>query len=462
MRLRAPAPVVALAALAALVVGGVVPAATALEANEPALRDQQWGMQLIGAPDAWARGVTGKGITIAIVDTGVDLQHEDLAEKIVPGADFVEPNTPPQDDHGHGSHVAGIAAAVTGNGKGVTGVAPEAKIMPLKVLTSSGRGGGSPDDAIRFAVDNGAQVINLSIGSELDPLLGPSFARGIEYAWSKGVICVVAAGNSYVLSGEFSTVPALVVAATTRDERAASYSSGVGSAKWPMSAPGGEGRAENSIISTYWRAGSPHAYAYLSGTSMAAPHVAGAAALLRGAGLTPQQTVDRLLQTAKDLGPAGKDGTYGHGRLDVAKATAGLGSTPPAPPATTATVQPSPTAGTGPGASTPGRAPSTPPSPGPTAAPAPAQPTPAEPPAGDGEIAAADEPADTVPPDDAATTDDVSTGGAAESDDPVGEVATEPDDDSVSPLWPLVGALAVLGAAGGTAIALRRRNDRAA
>jgi len=309
----------------AVVLGGSR-VASALTANEPAL-EQQWGMKKIGAPAAWSNGLTGAGITIGVVDSGVDLVHEDLAAKIVPGTDLVEPGTSPQDDFGHGTHVAGIAAAITGNGRGVTGVAPDAAILPVKVLDNQGRGAANIDEGIRWAVDHGAHVVNVSIGDLLEPISGPPFTEAIRYAWSKDVICVVSAGNSFIFNSASSDEPALVVSATTPDDTLAAYSNGVGGAAWGIAAPGGAGETNEAddILSTYWVGGRSNQYAYLSGTSMAAPHVAGAAALLRAAGLTPQQTVDRLLATAKDLGPPGRDSNFGAGRLDVAKAVEGLG-----------------------------------------------------------------------------------------------------------------------------------------
>jgi subtilisin family serine protease len=318
-----------IAALSWLATGVVVlgdgRAAVALTANEPALA-QQWGMQKIGAPTAWGKGMTGAGITIGVVDSGVDLAHEDLAAKVVTGTNLVSPGTPPQDDFGHGTHVAGIAAAITGNGRGVTGVAPDAAILPVKVLDDQGRGAANIDDGIRWAVDHGAQVVNVSIGDLLEPVDGPPFTEAIRYAWSKGVICVASAGNSFVFNSSFDQEPVVVVSATTPTDTAATYSNGVGSAKWGMAAPGGAGgmNEADDILSTYWVQGESNQYGYLSGTSMAAPHVAGAAAVLRGLGLTPQQTVDQLLATAKDLGTPGRDNTYGAGRLDLAKAVEGL------------------------------------------------------------------------------------------------------------------------------------------
>lgn len=318
--------------LLVLVVAAVLAAGEPADAapNDPGY-GRQWAPPLIRAEAAWATG-TGKGITIAVVDSGFYFEHEDFASgKVLPGRNFVEDGTPPRDDVGHGTHVAGIAAASTNNGRGMAGVAPDARILPVRVLEydeTTGSGTGTSDDVvagIRWAVDNGAHIVNLSLGSDLQGILGPSFVSAVRYAWDRGVICVVAAGNSFVTGSGFRNESALVVSATDRNDRKPTYSSSVGEAKWGLAAPGGEGAEPNGIFSTYWTPdGGPGTYAYASGTSMAAPHVAGAAAILRGLGLTPQQTVDRLLATAKDIGAAGPDSTFGYGRLDVAKAVSGL------------------------------------------------------------------------------------------------------------------------------------------
>lgn len=303
----------------------LVSAAGQAFASDDPLFSKQWGVQKIGAEVAWTTG-TGSGVIIAIVDTGVDLDHEDLGTKLVEGYDFVEKDPSPADEDGHGTHVAGIAAAITGNGRGVAGTAPEAKIMPVRVLDEDGSG--SSDDVvsgIRWAVDHGATVVNLSLG-ELTPIrivLGSSMEDGIDYAWSHGAVPVVAAGNDILFPSGYANVNALAVAATNQNDGKPLYSNGTGDAKWGMAAPG------DAILSTL----PGHRYGSLSGTSMATPHVSGAAAVLLSLGLTPKQVVDKLLETAKDIGAPGKDGDFGSGRLDLANAVSGLskvggGSTP--------------------------------------------------------------------------------------------------------------------------------------
>jgi serine protease len=330
------------AALVSLLIGFLATAylaaapAGALTQNEPAY-SEQWGMQKVGAAAAWAKNLTGQGVTIGIVDSGIDFPHEDFAApgKILPGNNLVTPGTPPQDDFGHGTHVAGIAAALTGNGRGVTGVAPDARILPVKVLDSTGHAAGDVNAGIHWAVDNGAQVVNISIGDLLEPVQGNPFTEALRYAWSKGVVCVLSAGNSYVFNSAVQNENAIVVSATTMDDSLAGYSNGVGSAKWGMAAPGGDGNGKpTDILSTYWVSGQKNQYAYDAGTSMAAPHVTGAIAVLLGAGFTPQQAVDRLLSTAKDLGTPGRDSSFGAGRLDVARAVADIANAPASTPTT--------------------------------------------------------------------------------------------------------------------------------
>ncbi|MGQ0617980.1 MAG: S8 family serine peptidase [Acidimicrobiia bacterium] len=311
--------------------------------DDPAF-ELQWGLMAIGAPAVWPVS-TGAGVTVAVLDSGASLDHEDLATHIVGAATCVGTNGASdrcvpggQDDDGHGTHVAGVVAAARNNGRGIAGVAPDASLLIVKVLREScdapGPCGaqGTADDVsagIRYAADQGADVINLSLGSYSQAVFGPEFDKALDYAWERGALPVVAAGNDVASASGFEDEPAIVVGAVDRANAKSTYANGVGTARWALSAPGGEAdtvatceSAPQGILSTYWINGAD-GYACLAGTSMAAPHVAGAAALLRAAGLSPQETVDRLLATAVDLGPAGPDPVFGAGRVDVAAALSG-------------------------------------------------------------------------------------------------------------------------------------------
>lgn len=328
----------------------------------------QWGFDRIRAAEAWAGG-RGSGVVIAVVDSGVALEHEDLAGQLVPGTscrstagDYRRCTGSPQDDDGHGTHVAGIAGAKAGNRTGIAGVAPDARIMPIKVLFHgqdcqepiSGQpcpATGNALDvaaAIRWAVAHGADIINLSLGSTSDEVFGPEFVDAVEEAWDAGVIAVVAAGNDFVETANFADAHAVVVGATTRSDGVPSYANGVGNARWAISAPGGDegdttetcaqGGNPIGILSTYWAPGDNGAYACLSGTSMAAPHVSAALALLLSMPRysTARSAVERLVATAVDLGEPGRDDIFGSGRVDLAAAVG-------VSPTTTSTTSPSTT-----------------------------------------------------------------------------------------------------------------------
>jgi subtilisin family serine protease len=310
---------------------------------------RQWALDQIGAPQAWSRS-TGRGVTIGIVDTGVDLTHPDLAGKVAATADCVgHPCVAGggQDVHGHGTIVSGIAAAVTSNGKGVAGVAPDARLVVAKVLNTGGEGRVEDiNNGIRWAVDNGARVVNLSLGDpnfRVSAMLGTPLRSGIEYAWSKGAVPVLASGN-FAGTGDAGTenygnVNALVVGATDRARNVPSYSSAVGNAKWGLVAPGGAGTggADSNVISTFPLALGGSGYASAAGTSMAAPHVAGAVALLLAQGLAPAAAVTRLLATLDKGSPCGQGC---QGRLNVAAAV-GADAAPPTTAAPSTTRAPS-------------------------------------------------------------------------------------------------------------------------
>ena len=297
----------------------------ALAAADPR-RGEQWGLDMVQADRAHARG-TGSGAVVAVIDSGVRADHPDLAGRVLPGRDFVDGDDTPQDDNGHGTHVAGIVAATKGNGTGVSSVAPGAKILPVRVLGADGSG--TADDVregIDYAVARGAHVINLSLGEDvpLRALFGErdEVDESIDAALDKGVVVVAAAGNSAfpVCATPGGRGRMLCVGAVDRSGAKTLYSNyGDGLA---IAAPGGGDLpvSGEGILST-WNDGD---YAELAGTSQATPHVAGAAALLVGLGVTGQAATDLLLKTATDAGEPGPDPDYGAGILNAAAAVAAV------------------------------------------------------------------------------------------------------------------------------------------
>ena len=310
------------------------------QASDDARFGEQWSLQKIGAPAAWASS-TGAGVRIGIVDTGVDLTHEDLAGKVVAHTSCIGSAGDPakcsgsgQDEQGHGTHVAGTAAAKKDNHLGVAGVAPDAELVVAKVLGASGSGTIEDINAgIRWVVDNGAKVVNLSLGDPnffLTSLTGTAMSEGIEYAWAHGAIPVVASGNTnpdglgLLGSSDYGSLPAVIVGATGPSDAIAPYSSPLGNARWSIVAPGGMGGGTPAldILSTIWKKDQPNQYAALAGTSMAAPHVTGALALLLAEGYGQQAAVDRLLGSADQTVSCGLNSPTCAGRLDLGRAAA--------------------------------------------------------------------------------------------------------------------------------------------
>ena len=299
--------------------------------NDPRF-GEQWSFTKVPFEGAWAAdGTQGGGVTVAVVDTGVMADHPDMSGQVLTGAHFLhsddgEPVDPAtggtEDFNGHGTHVAGTISAKSNNATGISGAAPGAQILPVKVLCADG-GGFTSDvaDGITWAVDAGADVINLSLGG--GATTGEEAA--IAYARDHNVVVAAAGGNdgaggnaSYPAA--YSTQYANVIAVAATDNANGHPAYGTTGSYLDLAAPGGvavSGCATNpavEILST-WNDG---AYCSIAGTSMSTPHVSAAAALLRAANgaCTAAQVKSRLRATATDLPPAGPDSTFGAGLVN--------------------------------------------------------------------------------------------------------------------------------------------------
>lgn len=324
--------------------------------NDPGFA-RQWNLPLIQIPEAWSVS-TGTGATVAVLDTGVAYedfgpykQAPDLAgTTFVPGRDLVDGDDHPNDDidpaaadrPAHGTHSAGIIAATTGNGLGQAGVAPGAAIMPVRVLDPNGSG---TDDQIAagivFAADNGAHVINMSFDSPMDR---PMTKAAVAYAASKGVTMVAAVGNTGRSTiGYPAAYPEVIAVGAVRfDKTRAAYSSYGALGDVDLVAPGGDlsvdqngdGQPDGILAQSMVYATNGFGDQAVQGTSAAAPHVSGVAALLIGSGLatTPAQVRQALEASALDLGPPGPDVFHGAGLVQARDALTAAGA-PPAEPA---------------------------------------------------------------------------------------------------------------------------------
>lgn len=333
--------------------------------------DNSWGVKHIGAGDVHVNlNQTGTGVKVAILDSGVRPTHQDLAANVVwpGGQDFVNGDSDPTDDNGHGTHVAGSLAAAD-NDLGVVGVAPSARLYALKVLGASGSGSFSGVvAALDWCVQNGIQVTNSSLGSSSDP--GVTVQAAYDNAAAAGLIHVAAAGNNGKPKGTGDTVnyPARYASVIAVGSVTSTNSRNTWSATGPdleLMAPG------YSINSSSYTGDS--AYEFKSGTSMAAPHVAGVAALMLGAGWPASEVRARMQSTATDHGTTGFDYLYGYGIVNATAAVTGAPA-PPATPEPTAEPTPDPNATPTPEPTPPPPTPeptAPPPSPDPTTSPEP-------------------------------------------------------------------------------------------
>ncbi|WP_245976358.1 S8 family peptidase [Paenibacillus prosopidis] len=282
-------------------------------ANDPELSKQLFLSQT-GARIAWETVREQTDLTIAIIDTGVDLDHPDLKDNLVPGANLVKPNEPPDDDNGHGTSVAGVIAAVGNNGIGVSGIVWNAKIMPIKALDNRGDGTEQElGEAILYAVRSGARIVVLSVGLHR---YSPYMLDIVEYAESKGVLLVAAAGNDGMSHGAKAAVKYPAAYPTVLAVGGAKPNNTVD----PRSNPG----SELDLIAPWnvFTTAVGGLYKKEEGTSMAAPQAAAAAALVwaRYKELKPYQIRGLLRQTAMDIGTAGADSQSGYGLLRIDQA----------------------------------------------------------------------------------------------------------------------------------------------
>jgi len=324
-------------ALRVLFILAIVLLAAPSAPNDPDF-DKQWALRKVGALCAWDRTTGSAEVIVAIVDSGVDPTHPDLVDRLrTDGYDFVDNDSDPRDENGHGTHVAGIVAAVLNNNEGVAGLAPGVTILPVRVMDARGRGSDRAiARGIRFSADKGAKVINLSLGATLtlnadEPLALVNDA--IVYAQQQGALVVVAAGNDAVPLPNAIAVDnpdVLVVAATDERDRKAPFSN---SGPWvAVSAPGVHILSTMPTYEVFLTSDRlppderfRRNYDYMSGTSQATPYVAALAALLFSANpdWSPAQVAETIRSNAtniRDLNPRFELGT---GRIDACKSFGG-------------------------------------------------------------------------------------------------------------------------------------------
>lgn len=314
-----------------------LPSGAAAPKGDP-LMAKQWGLDQVHASAAW-RVATGKGVIVAVLDGGVDGNHPDLRGRVLPGVDLVHHTKNGWSDAiSHGTGVAGVIAATRNNGLGIAGVAPDARILPVKYFDTAPSGNDTPA-AVRWAADHGASVILVSeetlpgIDVLPDPVLDVGAQSAVDYAWAKGAVIVVAAGNNSepICSEPASLHHVLCVGAV--DKRAikpafSSYDAAMttdylvapGGSDNPLGTPGIEEHIWTTTVPGTGTTPTADYWVQMRGTSFASPFVAGVAAMLVQQGLTNRQIVARLESTATDLGPAGRDPVYGYGEVNAARA----------------------------------------------------------------------------------------------------------------------------------------------
>ena len=353
--------------------------------NDPYYK-YQWNFKSVNAESAWEVS-SGEDVVVAVVDTGIAYENYrqlwvryEIAPDLngtcfVDGYDFVNNDSHPNDDQGHGTHVAGTIAQTTNNNLGVAGLSFSSCLMPVKVLDA--RGSGTYADiaeGIIYAADKGASVINLSLGGAHDSQI---LKNAVAYAYGKGVIVVAAAGNngkSELLYPAAYNDYVISVGAVRFDETISPYSNY--GTSLDLVAPGGDlsvdqnndGYGDGILQQTFNRHPRDWGYWFYEGTSMAAPHVSAVAAMVISKGAETDKVREILAESAKDLGDPGRDNIYGYGLVDAYEALRMVGIEFPQPPDPTPTQTPTPTPSP---TSTPYPSPTQTPTPTPTATPTP-------------------------------------------------------------------------------------------
>jgi subtilisin family serine protease len=275
--------------------------------NDEFFAPYQWNLEQIEMSEGWNLS-GGDDVTIAILDTGVDPDHQDLKDKLLTGFNAFDDSSDHSDAHGHGTHVAGVAAALTNNVTGIAGVSWNSNILPVKVLNDNGEGSSyEVAKGIYWAVDNGADVINMSLG---DYYHADVLQDAVRYAYENDVVLIAASGNDNVQDPMYpAQYEEVLTVAAVDDSRNRAFFSNFGQ-HIDVAAPGAH------IPSLFPN----NQYTVMSGTSMAAPHVAGLAGLVRAMrpDLSVEQVYEVIRNSARDLGTEGHDEYYGHGEIDVA------------------------------------------------------------------------------------------------------------------------------------------------
>jgi subtilisin family serine protease len=300
--------------------------------NDPSY-PQQWALTKIQASSAWNVTQGSSSVIIASADTGLFAAHPDLNGKVVAGYNFQNANGDTTDVHGHGTATAGVMVATTNNQQGVAAIGRNSFVMPLRVCDANGAcNWANLAQAIVYAADHGAKVMNMSVATTA---YSAALADAVDYAWSRGMVLVAAAGNCACSTVHYPAGLPNVISVSATDQNDVKWVNSNFGPYVKVSAPG------QSILTTR-RDGT---YSNWSGTSFASPHVAGIAALMMAANpaLSNQDIVNLIQSSADDIGPAGRDEQFGYGRVNAAKALQSASGMPAPSPTATATSTATPT-----------------------------------------------------------------------------------------------------------------------